>query len=230
MSIPEFEVMRAATDRRNTVWAAALATHVRNPAHDARDSVKEAILSLVERGDVVLTHSNWTSDRPTPLDHEYAEAALADESQWHPRRLPWARRLRLVATKQGADRFWSGEFGTPAPISISIPVASEALQLQALTCSEMTGMLVGVLGFLAGSTAAFSAATGVLPIDANAWSIGPVLAWVTGGVIGLTAALWAWKSKNPSADVDALPSDVIPDQFNQGPDLNNGDAFGDPRF
>lgn len=230
MSIAEFEVMRAATDRRNTVWAAALAAHVRYPEDNARDSVKAAIMNLIERGDIVLAHSNWTSDRPVAIDPEYAEAALTEETQWHPRRLPWARRLRLVATKQGADRFWSGEFGVPAPISISMPIAAETLQLQSLTCSERTGMLIGVLGFLAGSTMAFFAATGVLPVNPDAWSIGPVLAWVTGGVIGLTAALWAWISRNPSPDDITIPPNVVPDQFNNGPDINNGDVFGDPRF
>ncbi len=222
--------MRAATDRRNTVWAAALAAHVRHPEANARDSVRTAILNLLERGDIMLAHSNWTSDGPVAIDIEHAEATLAEEPQWHPRRLPWAKRLRLVATKQGAERFWSGEYGVPAPISVSIPVAADALQLQSLTCSEITGMLIGVLGFLAGSTVAFFAATSVLPIAADAWSIGPVLAWVTGGVIGLTATLWAWNSRNPSPNDDALPPHVVPDQFNQGPDINNGDVFGDPRF
>lgn len=230
MSIAQFEVMRAATDRRNTVWAAALAAHVRHPEDNARDSVRAAILNLLQTGDIALAHSNWTSDKPVAIDLEDAEAALGEESQWHPRRLPWARRLRLVATKQGAERFWSGEYGSPAPISISIPVASEVLQLQSLTCAELTGMLIGVIGFLAGSTVAFFAATGVLPIAVDAWSIGPVLAWVTGGIIGLTATLWAWNSRIPSPDDDALPPHVVPDQFNQGPDINNGDVFGDPRF
>jgi len=210
--------------------AAALATHVRHPEGSTKQSVYDSILNLIERGDIVLAHSNWSGDRPVPIELEYAEAALSEESQWHPRRLPWARRLRLVATKQGSERFWSGGYGTPAPISIAIPAASEVLQLQSLTCSEATGMLIGVLGFIAGSTVGFVATTGVLPLVANAWSIGPVLAWVTGGIIGLTAALWAWNSKNPSPDDDALPPHVVPDQFNQGPDLNGRDVFGDPRF
>ena len=222
--------MRAATDRRNTVWSAALAAHVRQPNRDAREDVRSAILALIADDDILLAHSSWSGDQPTPIPYELAEAALDEESQWHPRRLPWARRLRLIATKKGSERFWAGDFGTPEPIAVRIPSAVDAYQLQALTCSEATGMLVGVVGFLAGSTAGFFAATRTLPFVADAWTIGPVFAWLTGGAIGLTASIWAWNRRFPSTDVESLPPTVIPDQFNQGPDLTVTDPFGDPRY
>src|SRR5687768_3509202 len=107
--------MHAATDRRNTVWAAALAAHVRAPERDTRSDVLQAILRLIESGDITLAQTHWNGDQPTAIPFELAKAVLDEESQWHPRRLPWARRLRLFATKQGADRFWSGYFGSPAP-------------------------------------------------------------------------------------------------------------------
>lgn len=230
MSIAEFEVMRAATDRRNTVWAAALAAHVRNPDQDTRGKVRDAILSAIDRGDVQLAQAIWSGDQFKPIPHELAEAALMEESQWHPRRLPWARRLRLVATKQGADRFWAGEFGTPAPITVFLPTASEALELQAITCSEATGMAVGVVGFMAGSTLGYFLATSHLPFVGGTWPLTAVVGWLVGGMVGLTAALWTWNSRFPSADDDSMPPSVVPDQFNQGPDINGRDVFGDPRF
>ncbi|MEO7453785.1 MAG: hypothetical protein ABIV13_03370 [Fimbriimonadales bacterium] len=230
MSIAEFEVMRAATDRRNTVWAAALAAHVRRPDANIRMEVRDAIINAIAIGDLELAQSNWGSDNPKPLPKELAEAALAEEVQWHPRRLPWARRLRLVATRQGADKFWAGEFGRPSPIDVSISHASDYLELQAITCAEATGMALGVVGFMAGSTLGFLLVTGSLPFIVSDWRAPSVLAWVVGGGIGLTSTLWAWNKRFPSVNPDDLPSTVLPDYFNQGPDLSGRDAFGDPRF
>lgn len=230
MNIAEFEVMRAANDRRNTVWAAALSTHVRQPERDNRAEVKTAILRLTAEGDLFLSRTSWSGDQPVAIPRELAEAALMEESQWHPRRLPWARRLRLVATAQGSEKFWGGEFGTPAPICRSLPAALDLLELQPITCAEATGMVVGVVGFILGSTFGYVVVTRSLPLTAADWSITSVLAWVTGGLIGLTSSLWAWNSRFPSPDGDTIPPAVVPDQFNQGPDLNGRDVFGDPRF
>jgi hypothetical protein len=230
VSTAEFEVMRASTDRRNTVWAAALAAHVRHPERNAREDVRRAILALIASENVMLVHSDWSGGQPASIPYELAEAALDEESQWHPRRLPWARRLRLVATKEGSERFWAGEFGVPEPIALRLPSVADAYQLQALTCAEATGMLVGVMGFLAGSTVGFFAATRSSPLTPDAWTIGPIFAWITGGAIGLAASIWVWNLRYPSPDLESLPPSVIPDQFNQGPDLSVTDPFGDPRY
>jgi hypothetical protein len=192
--------------------------------------VRDAILNAIAIGDLELAQSNWGSDNLKPLPQELAEAALAEEVQWHPRRLPWARRLRLVATRQGADRFWAGEFGRPSPIDVSVIQPRECLELQTMTCAEATGMALGVAGFMVGSSLGFLVVTGSLPFIVSDWRAPAVLAWVVGGAVGLTSFLWAWNKHSPSVDPDDLPSTVLPDYFNQGPDLSGRDAFGDPRF
>jgi hypothetical protein len=91
-------------------------------------------------------------------------------------------------------------------------------------------MAVGVGGFMLGSSLGFLLATDSFPFMVDEWRIHAVLGWLAGGIVGLTGVVWAWNDRFPSTDPDEVPEFVIPDQFNQGPDLSGRDAFGDPRF
>jgi hypothetical protein len=229
MGIARFEVMRAATDQRNTVWAAALATAVR-AGEDSRAAVTSEILRLLESGDLYLAHTYWSGESPSPIARQAAEDTLLDESQWHPRRLPWAKRLRLYATEQGATRFKAGEFGAPSHMARPVTSVAELLEVQGITCSEAIGMAVAVAGFLLGGGVGLVVGTAGIPADFSDWTGAGLLGWVLGGVVGLALTLHAWRLIFPEEAARALPETTVPDQFNEGPDLNSRDAFGDPRF
>ena len=229
MSTAQFEIMRAATDRRNTVWAAALAYHARRPDSEAREELSSAIAELVDQGELTVGVTSWSGDAVTEIPRGELLAALSDDSQWHPRRLPWARRLRLIATDRGAQSFNMGAYGSPEPIALKVR-PSEMLELQSLTCAEAMGMLVSVFGFLFGSAVGLLIGGLGLPTSIQNWSTGGMLGWIVGGIVGLCVAGWAWNAKFPPQEMDELPEYVVPDMYASGPDVNATDAFGDPRF
>jgi hypothetical protein len=229
MDIATFEVMRAATDTRNTLWAAAMAAKVRTGS-DVQLEVASAVRSLISSGDLVLGRATWSGAQVEALQPAEVERAMSDESQWHPRRLPWSKRLRLIATASGATRFSRGEYGAPEPIHNPPRNLADTLELQAIGCTEAFGMAVAVTGFVLCSACGFLLANGGVPKDLNDWSLGALAGWIVGGSIGLAAATAVWAKIAPPPERSELADYVIPDQFNDGPDVNTFDAFGDPRF
>lgn len=229
MSTALFEVMRAANDRRNTVWAAAMAYSAREFEGDPKTIMPALIRQLVADGEIVLARTSWSGAVAETIPLEGVLAALEDDSQWHPRRLPWAQRLRLFATESGRAKFADGQYGVPGSLAHPIP-SPDRLELQPVTCVEALGMSIAVVSYFLGSAIGYVIGNLGLPTKLSDFSLGGIIGGVIGGIVGLGAAMSVWSLFAPQVDVSELPDTVVPDQFNQGPDLKEIDPFGDPRY
>lgn len=225
-----YEVMRAANDRRNTVWAAAMTFSSWEPAEDCRTRITEAIAVAVAQGDAILAQSSWSGGHAVPIEKDMVELALQDENQWHPRRLPWARRLRLIATDQGLQNFESGKFDCQRSAPRRVCDRAGSLELQSLSCTELAGMAASVVAFLGGSAIGLVVGSGGVPVSYEDWSLGGLIGWLIGGASAMGLALTFWHRIAPAPLPSDLPENIVPDQYNAGPDLTGVDPFGDPRF
>jgi hypothetical protein len=221
--------MRAANDRRNTVWAAAMAYSAREIDCNPKAVMPTLIRQLVEDGEIVLARTSWSGAVAERIPLDDVLDALEDDSQWHPRRLPWAQRLRLFATEEGQRRFADGEYGSPVGIAYPIP-SPDRLELQAVTCVEAIGMSVAVVSYCVGSAVGYVIGNLGVPATLTDFSRGGIVGWAIGGIVGLGAAMSVWSLFSPKVDASELPPNVVPDQFNQGPELMEIDRFGDPRY
>jgi len=229
MSVALFEIMRAANDRRNTVWAAALAFAARVDAADPMSEMPPLIHRLVSAGDVILARTSWSGGVAERVPPDQVMEALNEESQWHPRRLPWAKRLRLFATEAGKQKFESGMFGVPGPIARAIP-SPDRYELQPVTCVEALGMSLAVAAYFAGSVVGYIVGNLGVPASLSNFSLGGIVGSVIGGVTCMGATMSVWRKFSPAVDAAELPENIVQDQFNQGPDLKEIDPFGDHRY
>lgn len=118
--IVAFEVMRAASESRHPLWAAAMSAAVRleGLGCDAlKEQVSRALRHLMEKGYVFVFQVPrfWGAERV--LSAEEVEAALTDDRTWRPRRLSVSKVLRLGITETGRRALESGAFGTASPIA-----------------------------------------------------------------------------------------------------------------
>jgi len=196
---------------------------------DPKSVMPSLIRQLVADGEIVLARTSWSGAVAETIPLDGVLSALEDDSQWHPRRLPWAQRLRLFATESGRRKFAEGEYG--GPVAIAYPIASpDRLELQPVTCVEALGMSVAVVAYCVGSAVGYIIGNLGVPTTLSDFSRGGIVGWAIGGIVGLGAAMSVWSLFTPKVDASDLPPNVVPDQFNQGPDLMEIDPFGDPRY
>lgn len=230
MDTATFEAMRAGMDHRFGAWAVAMAVSVRRPGADAVSESKAAILRLIQEGELYAYRSAFGWGAEEPLSIAEVREALEDARQWRPRRIGYRRLVRFAATKTGMQHFCDGMFGSAEPIQRDLLHAYERLELQPVTCAEVMGMLIALIGFLVGGWLG-AAIFGANPFALSEVSALQVFGMALGSIVGLVGAVTLWRLRYADrTSTVATDERFVADQYMQGPSLNPNDEFGDPRF